>query len=176
MRSNLRRVVVLLLLAAAAPSHALIIAPSMSDTDYAQLRSELMSRIPEYAPGWTDYSASDPGVTLLELFAFTSENLAYDISLDIPFDLLWGDFDSQEESTQGEAAYVLADAAWLARHPNDIRATDWLQQEGIDPAWTYSELREAAVRAVPEPASLALLATGLLLVAAGRRTGRRLES
>jgi hypothetical protein len=30
-----------------------------------------------YAPGWTDVNDSDPGVTLLELFAFLTENLLY---------------------------------------------------------------------------------------------------
>jgi hypothetical protein len=30
-----------------------------------------------YAPGWTDFNDSDPGVTLVEVFAFLSENLLY---------------------------------------------------------------------------------------------------
>jgi hypothetical protein len=29
------------------------------------------------SPGWTDFNRSDPGVTLLELFSFLAEMLAY---------------------------------------------------------------------------------------------------
>ena len=36
-----------------------------------------MRRVPVYTPGWTDHADSDPGVTLLQLFAFLAENLLY---------------------------------------------------------------------------------------------------
>src|SRR5262249_2871871 len=42
-----------------------------------QLRDELVRRIPVYAPEWTDHNPSDPGITLLELFAFLGENLLF---------------------------------------------------------------------------------------------------
>jgi len=51
--------------------------PILDDRSYQQLRDELIRRIPVYAPEWTDHNASDPGVTLLELFAFLGENLLY---------------------------------------------------------------------------------------------------
>jgi hypothetical protein len=51
--------------------------PILDDRSYQQLRDELVRRIPVYAPEWTDYNASDPGVTLIELFAFLGENLLY---------------------------------------------------------------------------------------------------
>ncbi|MGJ7506599.1 hypothetical protein [Variovorax sp. GT1P44] len=38
---------------------------------------EGMSLIPAYAPEWTDHNASDPGITLIELFAYMSEILTY---------------------------------------------------------------------------------------------------
>lgn len=158
-----------MLLGFAAPAHALIIAPPVSDSDYANLRNEMVARIPDYAPGWTDHAASDPGVTLLELFAFTVENLAYRVALDVPDGLLWAGYDSGEESTLGAVAYLMLDAAYLARHGNDVREQDWLVREGIDPAWTYMELRTAARHAVPEPGTLLLLALGLVLAAFERR-------
>jgi predicted phage baseplate assembly protein len=37
----------------------------------------MVRRIPVYAPEWTDHNASDPGITLIELFAFLGENLLY---------------------------------------------------------------------------------------------------
>lgn len=110
-----------IMLGFAAPAHSLIIAPPVSDSDYASLRSEIVARIPDYAPGWTDHAGSDPGVALLEFFAFTVENLAYRIALDVPNELLWADYDSGDESTLGAVAYLMLDAAYLARHGNDVR-------------------------------------------------------
>src|SRR3954447_22656662 len=51
--------------------------PILDDRSYQQLRDELVRRIPVYAPEWTDHEASDPGVTLIELFAFLGENLLF---------------------------------------------------------------------------------------------------
>ena len=51
--------------------------PVLDDRSYAQLRDELVARIPVYAPEWTDHHPSDPGITLIELFAFLGENLLF---------------------------------------------------------------------------------------------------
>src|SRR5262245_52224099 len=51
--------------------------PILDDRSWEQLRSELVERIPVYTPEWTDHHASDPGITLLDLFAFLGENLLY---------------------------------------------------------------------------------------------------
>ncbi len=51
--------------------------PILDDRSYQQLRDELVLRIPVFTPEWTDHNASDPGITLLELFAFLGENLLY---------------------------------------------------------------------------------------------------
>jgi hypothetical protein len=34
-------------------------------------------RIPVCNPEWTDHNASEPGITLIEVFAFMAENLLY---------------------------------------------------------------------------------------------------
>ncbi len=52
-------------------------APILDDRSFDQLRDELVRRIPVYAPDWTDHNASDPGIALLELFAFLGENLLH---------------------------------------------------------------------------------------------------
>lgn len=52
-------------------------APILDDRSYQQIRDELVRRIPVYNPEWTDYNPSDPGITLLELFAFLGENVLY---------------------------------------------------------------------------------------------------
>lgn len=51
--------------------------PILDDRSYAQLAAELKARIPVYNPEWTDHNESDPGITLLELFAFQAESLLY---------------------------------------------------------------------------------------------------
>ena len=53
-------------------------APILDDRSYQQIRDELVRRIPVYAKDdWTDHNPSDPGITLIELFAFLGENLLY---------------------------------------------------------------------------------------------------
>ena len=51
--------------------------PVLDDRTYDQFITELLGRIPAYTPEWTNQQASDPGVTLLELFAFLGENMLY---------------------------------------------------------------------------------------------------
>src|SRR6478609_6279401 len=51
--------------------------PILDDRSFAQLRDELVRRIPVYAPEWTDHNASDPGITLIELFSYLGENLLF---------------------------------------------------------------------------------------------------
>lgn len=51
--------------------------PILDNRSYQQLRDELIRRIPVYNPEWTDHNPSDPGVTLIELFAFLGENLLF---------------------------------------------------------------------------------------------------
>jgi hypothetical protein len=51
-------------------------APKLDGRSFEQLRDALLARIPVNAPEWTEHDVSDPGVTLLELFAFLAEDLA----------------------------------------------------------------------------------------------------
>ena len=41
------------------------------------LDQSVFERIPAHAPDWTGHTDSDPGITLLELFAFLAEGLIY---------------------------------------------------------------------------------------------------
>jgi predicted phage baseplate assembly protein len=52
-------------------------APILDDRTYAQLKEELVRRIPVYTPEWTDYNETDPGIALVELFAYLGESLLY---------------------------------------------------------------------------------------------------
>lgn len=51
--------------------------PRLDDRAYADLRAELIRRIPVHAPEWTDRGAGDPGIALIELFSFLGDNLLY---------------------------------------------------------------------------------------------------
>ncbi|MEM7019916.1 MAG: putative baseplate assembly protein, partial [Pseudomonadota bacterium] len=52
-------------------------APNLDDRTFQQLVNEMRSRIPTYCDDWTDINLSDPGITLIELFAFMGERLLY---------------------------------------------------------------------------------------------------
>ena len=51
--------------------------PNLDDRTYADLVEEARALIPNYAPEWTNHNPSDPGITLVELFAYLSEMLIY---------------------------------------------------------------------------------------------------
>jgi hypothetical protein len=51
--------------------------PNLDDIAWEQLNEEARSLIPAYAPAWTNFNPSDPGITLLELMAHFSELLLY---------------------------------------------------------------------------------------------------
>jgi hypothetical protein len=51
--------------------------PNLDDRRFDDLLAEARALLPAHAPGWTDYNASDPGITLLELFAWLAEMLVY---------------------------------------------------------------------------------------------------
>jgi hypothetical protein len=54
--------------------------PNLDDRRYADLVEEARSLIPSYAPEWTNYNPSDPGITLVELFAYLTEMLVYRVN------------------------------------------------------------------------------------------------
>jgi len=51
--------------------------PKLDDRDYNEILRETIARIPAHTPEWTNHNDSDPGITLLQLFAFMTENLLY---------------------------------------------------------------------------------------------------
>lgn len=51
--------------------------PRLDDRTFQELMDEMRSLIPIYCPEWTNHNPSDPGITLLELFAFLTEIMLY---------------------------------------------------------------------------------------------------
>jgi len=62
--------------------------PNLDDRSFEDLMAEAISLIPRYNREWTDFNASDPGVTLLELLAWISESTLYSIN-EIPDESYW---------------------------------------------------------------------------------------
>src|SRR5258705_13309429 len=54
-----------------------ITVPVIDDRRYQELLDEALARIPVHTPEWTNFNPSDPGVTLIEVFAFLTESLLY---------------------------------------------------------------------------------------------------
>jgi hypothetical protein len=51
--------------------------PNLDDRTWQEIVDQARALIPTYAPQWTDHNPSDPGITLIELFAFLVEGLIY---------------------------------------------------------------------------------------------------
>ena len=47
----------------------------LDDRRYDDLLQECLLRIPRYCPEWTNYNPSEPGVTLLESFAWLTDQM-----------------------------------------------------------------------------------------------------
>ena len=55
--------------------------PNLDDLRFSTVRDDLVRRIPVHAPEWTDHNESDPGITLIELFATLAEQVGYRLNL-----------------------------------------------------------------------------------------------
>ncbi|MFD0449550.1 hypothetical protein ACFQZK_00525 [Rhodococcus aetherivorans] len=55
--------------------------PRIDDRTYRELLAEATARIPVHNPEWRNFTDADPGMTLLQLWAFMSENLLYQARL-----------------------------------------------------------------------------------------------
>jgi predicted phage baseplate assembly protein len=51
--------------------------PQLDDRRFQDIVNEAKSLIPRYCPEWTDHNLSDPGVTMIELFAWMTDLLLY---------------------------------------------------------------------------------------------------
>ena len=55
----------------------MIPAPNLDDRTHADIVEEALRLIPQYCPEWTNHNAADPGITLIELFAWMTEMVVY---------------------------------------------------------------------------------------------------
>jgi hypothetical protein len=62
----------------------LIPVPNLDDRDWQAIRDGMVARIPDRCPEWTDHNVTDPGVTLIEVFAVSLEELLYRLNQVLP--------------------------------------------------------------------------------------------
>src|SRR3954447_18056508 len=51
--------------------------PVLDDLTYDSAVTQLRRSIPRYAPQWTNWNDSDPGITLIQLFAHLAEQICW---------------------------------------------------------------------------------------------------
>jgi predicted phage baseplate assembly protein len=54
--------------------------PNLDDKTFDELFEEARALIPRYAPDWTNHNISDPGITLIDLFAWLTEMEIYTLN------------------------------------------------------------------------------------------------
>lgn len=54
--------------------------PNLDDRTYAELTAEAQALIPHLYPAWTNHNPSDPGIMVIELFAWLTEMLLFEVN------------------------------------------------------------------------------------------------
>lgn len=121
--------------------------PNLDDRRWADLVSEGTSLVPLYAPGWTDWNVHDPGITLIELFAWVAEMDLYWANR-IPAErvrkllALVGIAPRPPRAARTVAAFTLAAGPLPAGLPLDLPAD--LEVAGDDPGGVRTVFRTLA--------------------------------
>ena len=55
--------------------------PTFDTRTYRDILTEVLARVPVHNPEWNNFNDADPGVTLLQLFAYMAENVIYRANL-----------------------------------------------------------------------------------------------
>ena len=51
--------------------------PKLDDLTYEQMMQRAVSRIPSMTEEWTDFNHHDPGITVLQMYAWLTDMLVY---------------------------------------------------------------------------------------------------
>ena len=57
-----------------------LIAPNLDARTFEDMVAEAKARIPRYTPEWTDFNESDPGIVLVQLHAWLTETILYQLN------------------------------------------------------------------------------------------------
>lgn len=147
---------------------AVLARPALDDLTYGDLVSEVAGRIPAHSPEWTNQNASDPGFSLLDLFAFLDDTALNVIIDEYHTRSWWVTIDKSSEKFLGELAYTLLEAALLiALPPGDFVPEDWPDVYSVKLDQSFAELLASA--RIPEPGTLLLVGLGLMGFVFARR-------
>lgn len=141
--------------------------PDLDDLRWQTLVDEGRALIPAYAPEWTDHNAGDPGVTLMELFAYLAELDLFTLSQINPAQLrkllaLAGVAAAPPRASRAMVEPALRPGAAPRELPSGTRL------EGRDPFGRTVPFRTLQPVAV-QPGRLAVVATGDFVDVTARR-------
>lgn len=134
--------------------------PNLDDRTFADLTAEAQALIPSLYPTWTNHNPSEPGMVVMELFAWLTETVLYQLN-EIPeqnvetFLRLLGGVRQPQEQMESAIQRTILDLRTLYRAVTaadyeTLARTQWLQSElalGLAAEGENTEL--ARVRAVP---------------------------
>lgn len=94
--------------------------PNLDDRHFQEIVDEAKRLIPRYCPEWTDHNVSDPGVALIELFAWMTDMLLFRVNqvpdkLYVKFLDMIGIRLEPPQPAQAQVTFYLA-----AAQPNDV--------------------------------------------------------
>ncbi len=120
--------------------------PNLDDRTFQDLVNEAKKKIPLYCPEWSDHNVSDPGVALIELFAWMTETLLYRLN-QVPDRHYVKLMELIGIRLQGPAASRTTLTFWLsAPQPQDVHLP-----AGIEASTARVEGREAVVFTTDAP-------------------------
>jgi hypothetical protein len=121
--------------------------PNLDDRRFQQIVDEAKRLIPRYCPEWTDHNVSDPGVAMIELFAWMTDMLLYRVN-QIP-DKMYLTFLDLIGFTLEEARSAVAPVTFYLREPlagsptPDERTPEVVISAGTEVATVRTEHRPA---------------------------------
>lgn len=114
--------------------------PNLDDRTFQQIVDETKRRIPVHTPEWTDHNVSEPGVALIELFAWMTESIIYRLN-QVP-DLMYRKFLELVGITPFPAEPATVDVTfWLST----TEAPETTIPAGIEVATLQTEERDAVL-------------------------------
>ena len=124
-------------------------APTLDDRRFQELVDEAKRRISDHCPEWTDHNVSDPGVTLVELFAWMTDQIIYRLNrvpdhLYVKFLELVGISLVPPEAARADVTF------WLSR-PQEAPV---VVPKGPEVATVRSEIEPAIVFALADPLTI----------------------
>lgn len=145
--------------------------PRLDDRTFTDLVDEARRRIPLYTPEWTDFNLSDPGITLLELFAWMTDIVLYRLNR-VPDKHYIKMMEMIGIRLKEVEAARTAITFWLsAPQPVDV-----LLPEGVEVSTPRTEMMDAVVFSTDVPMTIYVpkLASALTSFA-GRGGGREIK-